>query len=502
MSGEATTAATMTKVLHGRKQIFTDAEEITEKNVLEVLSDAVSEHDANRNQIAYLYKYWKGNQPILYRTKTIREDICNSIVVNHASEIVSFKTGYHMAEPVQYVTRKGRESGSEMVDKLNQMMFSEGKPYKDQQLATWDSVCGISYRIILPDKSFEKTDRYDTAPFELFTPDPRNTFVVYSAGLGNDPMLGVTFYEKKDGSRVYSCYTDKEYFEIEDNAIVKHETHILKDIPIIEYPNNMARMGDFEVVIPLLDAINLTQSNRLDGLEQFVQALLVIVGADPEEISFADIAAAGGIALPDGDCDAKYLIQSLDQSNTQTLIDDMYQQVLQVVGMPNRNGVGSTSDTGSAVLMRDGWSEATIRAKEFSAMFEEAEMRMLRIAMNIIDAKIDERFNLGDIEIRMPRGNYENLLQKSQVLATMLNNPKIHPRLAFTHCGMFVDPESAYLQSRDYWEDYGRFEQANVSDTGEYQSHRDLSQKRFTSRTSSGEELPGGSGDTQESVKI
>jgi hypothetical protein len=35
----------------------------------------------------------------------------------------------------------------------------------------------------------------------------------------------------------------------------------------------------------------------------------------------------------------------------------------------------------------------------------------------------------------------------------MLNNPKIHPELAFVSCGMFVDPESAYLQSKKWWEE-------------------------------------------------
>jgi hypothetical protein len=35
----------------------------------------------------------------------------------------------------------------------------------------------------------------------------------------------------------------------------------------------------------------------------------------------------------------------------------------------------------------------------------------------------------------------------------MLNNPKIHPELAFAHCGMFPDPESAYLQSKAYYDE-------------------------------------------------
>jgi hypothetical protein len=60
---------------------------------------------------------------------------------------------------------------------------------------------------------------------------------------------------------------------------------------------------------------------------------------------------------------------------------------------------------------------------------------------------------LADIDTHFTRRNYENIASKSQVLVAMLNNPKIHPELAFAHCGMFPDPESAYLQSKDYYEE-------------------------------------------------
>jgi hypothetical protein len=61
--------------------------------------------------------------------------------------------------------------------------------------------------------------------------------------------------------------------------------------------------------------------------------------------------------------------------------------------------------------------------------------------------------DLKDVDVRFTRGNYENITQKAQVLTTMLNNEKIHPQLAFTHSGMFVDPELAYSMSKKYVEE-------------------------------------------------
>jgi len=54
-------------------------------------------------------------------------------------------------------------------------------------------------------------------------------------------------------------------------------------IPIIEYPANKARLGAFEIVLPLLDAINNVESNRMDGVEQFIQAFWKFIGCHIEK---------------------------------------------------------------------------------------------------------------------------------------------------------------------------------------------------------------------------
>lgn len=61
----------------------------------------------------------------------------------------------------------------------------------------------------------------------------------------------------------------------------------------------------------------------------------------------------------------------------------MYQTVLTICGMPNRNGGSSTSDTGSAVIMRDGWSAAEARAKDSELMFKKSERTFLKLILNI-----------------------------------------------------------------------------------------------------------------------
>ena len=440
--------------------------------MVSVLTDALSVHQQNRTDIDYLYRYYKGEQPILRRTKEIRPEICNKIVENRANEIVSFKTGYLCGEPLQYVSQGSTDNVSAEISKINDMMLLCGKAAKDKELAEWMYVCGTGYRMIMPNSPYINTSiiprllqrrvdfAEDEAPFGLYTLDPRNAFVVYHSGLGEPPLMGVKYVELKNKTIVYSVYTPTQYFEVVSEGLIgglrlaKSERRVLSAVPIVEYPLNNARLGAFEVVLPLLDALNDVQSNRLDGIAQFVQSLIVITNGEIPEEKAKQIHEAGLITLKsfgENKASIDIIAEQLDQTQTQTLVDYLYQSVLTITGMPNRNGGNSTSDTGSAVIMRDGWSAAEARAKADELMFKESERQMLKIALAIVRSTVGTTLRLADTEIRFTRRNYENIQEKSQVLTTMLANDKIAPRLAFTHCGMFSDPEDAAKMSAEHY---------------------------------------------------
>ena len=253
--------------LHGRTVIYTDYRVVDRNNIIDILKKASREHDTNSKDIDYLYDYYKGKQPILDRTKEYRTDINNKIVENRANEIVSFKEGYLMGEPIQYVNQ-GDDEYTEAVSLLNDYMRYEDKDIKDKALVTWNTICGTAYRLIVPDES---TDRMpDEAPFELYTLDPRKTFIVYYSGLGNPPVMGCIQLTTEEGKTMYSGYTEQYAFEVVDDTVVSWTPHILHEVPIIEYPANEARLGAFEIVLPLLDGLNDIQSNRLDAIAQVV----------------------------------------------------------------------------------------------------------------------------------------------------------------------------------------------------------------------------------------
>ena len=440
--------------MFGRKVIYTDEERITSENVTSVLMSALTTHVSNRAEIKALYEYYKGNQPVLNRVKETRPEINNPVVENIAYQIVEFKTGYLVYEPIQYVCVKDDSAVINKVEKLNRWMVSQDKESLDTQIAWWFHICGTSYRMVLPNK--EKTSKDDKCPFEIYTLDPQTAFVVRSSGLGNKPVMGVKYIERSDGTVIYSCYTDEKYFEISDlTTIVKEEDNPMGMIPIIEYPGNLARLGAFEIVLSLMDAINEIESNRTDAIQQFVQALLLFHNVDIDSEDFKKLREQGALKFKDIDPQMKaeimYLVQELNQDQSQTFVDSLYQRVLNICGMPNRNGGGkSTSDTGKATALRDGWTSTEYCAKLTERCFRNSERDFLKLILKICANLSDIDLDLTEFEIRMPRRNYDNIKEKADVLNMMLGNDKIAPKLAFEHCGMFIDPETAYKASEAY----------------------------------------------------
>ena len=442
-----------TRTMYGRRVITTDVAEITAENVVAVLEEAMKLHEKNRSEIDYLWKYWKGEQPILQRSKTVRPEICNKIVENRANEIVSFKTGYLCGEPIQYVGRSCDEAITKSIGILNEYMFLVDKPSLDQEVVEWGMVCGTGYRMVLDNGAYAPES--DEAPFEMYTLDPRDTFVVYSNDVKRKRMLGVKYNTDAFGQKTFSAYAEGLYFTIRDGKVTDVKAQGLGE-PIIEYPANNARLGAFEIVLPLLDAINNIESNRMDGIEQFVQAFVKFINCDITKEDFEALKDLGAIKVKSTDgqaADVDIVTNELNQQQTQTLKDDAYQAVLTICGMPNRNGGSSTSDTGSAVLLRDGWSLAESRAKDSELMFKRSEKEVLRLVLKLCGGLADLDLKLKDIDMKFTRRNYDNIQSKSQVLVSMLQQPKIHPLLAFTHCGLFSDPESAYTMSNEYHEE-------------------------------------------------
>ena len=473
------------KVYTGRQQLFTSLEPNRE-NLPKILEQIFPKHLINSEEIDYLYNYYKGNQDILQRTKPIRPEINNKIVENHAYEIVEFKTGYTFGQPIQYVQRQREDNHEEneqvetnRVSVLNELMYINDKATKDRLLGEWMNICGTGYRLVLPSDEEEPL-----SPFEIETLDPRASFVIYSTGFGKKPILGGTYVkflnDREEINYKLGVYSDKYYWEVlydglGETKIINETPHILKTVPIVEYPANPSRLGVFEPVLELLNALNNVASNRMDGIEQFIQSIMKFVNCDISTDDFKELKNLGAIKISSDEgkqADVDIITSELNQDQTQTYVNYLYQTILTITGVPDRES-SSGGNTGQALTIGQGWINAEARAVAMEQMFKSSELKFLKIVLRIMEdsSHIDIKgIKLSDIDVKFNRNKTDNLIVKTQGLQNMLE-AGIHPRIAIANSNLFADPEQVFVDSVEYlrkWkEDKGeeeRFQKPNPPD--------------------------------------
>ena len=447
-------------VLKGRREIFTDVKEITKENISKVLADAFEIHRQNVTEIKYLQEYERGEQPILKRIKEVRPEINNLIVENHAAEITAFKVGYVFGSPITFVQRASVDIDGNKGDTddkklaiLNEMMFEEGKATQDQVLGKDISVCGIGYRIVLP-----KRVKDGVSAFSILRLNPTNAFVIKFNDIYKRNAVGVSYITLSDDSYRVGAYTDKQYFELEGKdfsslKVINAVTNRV-GIPIIEYKNDSERMGCFERVISLLDALNVATSDRLNGLAQFVQAILWMNNCEVDNEQMKQLNDKLGLLTksePGNPASVQYLTATLDQAQTQTLIDYLYEQILQIAGVPGREQ-STGGNTGQAIMLSNGWQLAETHARSVEQTFAESEREMLKVVLKILSLTETSEvadLKLSDIDVKFSRNRTDSLLVKTQGLMNQLQ-AGIHPLIAITNCGLYSDPQSVWNDSKAY----------------------------------------------------
>lgn len=448
--------------LTGRRKIKTYASEINIGNVLEIFEESLAYHAVNAAEIDYLWRYYKGQQDIRHKQKFVRENINEKVTVNRANEIVTFKSAFFLTEPIQYISHGGKDRVFKLVNQLNEYMRSAGKESCDKSIVDWMHICGVGERLVL------RPDADSTAPFSLFSLDPRKAYVIYHDGIGEKPLAGVILGKDEEGNNQADIYTKTTHFLIKGDQVTVLASPQYGGIPLVEYLNNEARMGAFECVLSLLNNINLLESNAVDSIEDFVNGFDVFQNCEIEDGTYSQLAIGGKavmIRTVMQGMDAKvYRVSSeINQSGVQERINDMTDAYIEICGLPNRNGGSSTSDTGTAVLYRDGWSEAASRAADTEVMFRKSEVEFDRIVLNICRNQQIEVPEITEFEPEFPRGNLSNMQSKVQVLCEMLNNPKIHPKYAFSMSGIFDDAEEAYRVSDEYFKKYQDAQESSLN---------------------------------------
>lgn len=478
-------------ILKGRKKIYTNYinksqtndnmvgyDVLDDRNIVAALNLALKIHYENSDEIRYLKDYHNGIQNILNRTKEVRPDVDNKVVINYANTFTRDIIGYTYGKPMQYVARRSDEDGTikDEVRLLNDYAELNDKSASDQEKATNASIYGISHRAVFA----RKTNSDDEAPYYYLNLDSENTFVAYSSQLDREPVFACTYMKSygvnDDNYTLFTVYTmDKIYvYKVPFSSSSSYDSYIratisegnivkgfpkanpLGMIPIIECENNQFRMGHWETAITLMDAINKTASDSVNDVEQFVNAILVAVNAEfseeqmrnVKENKYAEIKSFQGL-----NADLKYIQAQLDGASVEQLRQYLEDCLRAVVGIPDRKTRGGGGgDTGDAVKLRDGWADMEVVARTTETFNKKSEKKELKIILSILKGlKKITKTSMINVDIKYPRNKTDNLNSKVTAYAALLNTETVAPNDALDIVDITSDNAEVVARGEEYW---------------------------------------------------
>lgn len=460
----------------GRIKIYTDVKKITADNVIDVLSRAMIKHEQNRTQIRYLINFEKGDQSLM-REKKVRKDIDIKSISNLAHQITEFWLGYFWGNHMAFVQKSDKHpknsnptDNDSAITLLNEMYDAEDMESKDQLLAYYLEVCGTCCQLI----DIKRKPDDEDAVFDLVTLNPLYSFVVYSSDAYERPMMGVSYSEDENGSRIFTCVTDDAIYEIRDmveivNGAKKNEGMKLNELEIpinpfgrvniVEFERATDRTGVFERQLDELNALNILESDLCNDVAQTTQANWWgnDIELDKDDDGKVKGPQAGQWILTKTNGSGKQpnikgLVLNYDYAGVLSNIQAKHDGILERTFTPKQTEQSGGSTTG-ATSLSSGWTATEAVACKQAAIVKRGFKERNRLALIAIkkspstepDSPLLDLKN-SDIEIRPIRQKSYDMATKINSLATMVQN-FVHPRVAMEAIDFFPNLAEAVEDS-------------------------------------------------------
>lgn len=460
--------------LRGRKRIYTDEREITSENIIKVLRNAYTAHQANVREIQYLLDYEIGIQP-LPREKRIRPEINCVVIENAANFVTEFKMGYFWGIPPVMIQHGDKDahgtdpmSDDRGIAALNEMLQNGlDMSYENQVLSDFVEKCGIGHRLV-DVKTADEFDNEDPMNLvKVYTLDSRNAFCVYHNGIGTPKVMGVTYVKTQSGKLRFTCFTKNARYEIVGwkitNPEIERQVNPLGMIPIIEYNRAIDRTGCFERHISYMDGLNVLISDFANSVAQDTQQIWWGDNVDfevDEKTGEAIKPESGDWLLTHSPENRKASVQALasgvDGSSTLSAIAFEWNRILQKCHVPVQQESAGGGSTGTATSMASGWQAAEVDALREESVVKRSMKEELRLILRAIELvpnsvlAVDDplrKIHAQDVDFHFNRNKNYDLSIKANTLATLIN-AGIHGRHAIKISEITADTESVWLDSK------------------------------------------------------
>ena len=388
---------------------------LTNKTALDIkdFQEILTAHDLDYRHKMRLKGYYVGKHDILNKKGRPNGAPNNRIVSNYCKYITDMSTGFFLGRPIAYTTT---EENKKKLNTLLDIFRYNDESAHNLELAEEASITGEGFEILYMDA--DAMIRFKSVPSE-------EVIIICEANLEENVLYALRRYRVYD----FNGTTYKDYVEIYDADNVRYydysgtrltltdtKPNFFDDVPIIEYPNNKQRRGDFENVLTLVDAYNMTQSLSLDDLMDFTDAFLVIRGmGGTNEDDVRRMRLNKVLEFDDTSGSAEWLIKNLNDSYIENLKNRLQTDIHKFSNIPDMSDDSFAGNaTGVAIKYKLIGLEQIRSRKERE--FKKALQRRIELISGMLKTKSIDAIDFRDVEITFTPNIPANTQEQAQIV--------------------------------------------------------------------------------------
>jgi SPP1 family phage portal protein len=271
----------------------------------------IARHDRARYQRNLKYNEGK-NTAILSRVFKNTDAPHNNTPVSYARKIINTVSGY-MFKPglIGYTSENDA-----YLEALKDIFYKNDEDVKSSMLGRQICIQGVGFELHYTDGTDPRFAKVEA----------EEMIAVYDYELEPNLIAGIRHYRKGKEWKVEVYYADSiDYFRLEDAERPGDQARLIREkeaphlygmVPLVVYSNNEEQVGDFEPVLPLIDAYDILVSDSMNEFDRFAQAYLVLKGLsmkrdDAAELKqkriFENVPADGGVDFLTKDIPSGYI---------------------------------------------------------------------------------------------------------------------------------------------------------------------------------------------------
>lgn len=327
-----------------------------------------------------LDNYYKGNQEILSRVIEDKDKPNNQPVTNFCSYITDVLTGFFLGVPVTYVSKD-----KEYLAVLTEIFNNNDEQEENHDLGSKGSIKGQGFELVYVDEN-------GNTCFDCL--DTESVIMVYDTSIKNIPCMALRYYTVHN----YITLIDVIKIEIYTKDNIYHctktgdsismdtvEPHFFGEVPIVEFPNDRYRRGDFEGIITLQDMANKNCADVSNDIEYFSNCYLGISkseGTTKEDIKIMKEDRV--MIFPEGG-DAKFITKNINDTAVQNHRDNLSEDIHKMSYTPDLSKEINSNVSGEALKTKTIATSDRIINKE--RKFKKALQARIRLITKILNLK-------------------------------------------------------------------------------------------------------------------